>query len=403
MVRKSQPIILFLFICKSISFADITVFGKISSGSFNSEYPFKKGKVEIQIIDSGISNKTFKSKINKDNSYSIKIKGNYQKGKMTVDVPHHKKKSEYIDLTSASSRIMRNFVLEPTFLQKESKISNKKLIVKEIKISESPLPESSGITFTNDVGLLYCHTLIDNKTKSTKKAVHEWYYKNQLVSKVMGITIPESVRNQRDFSKRIISPNQIGNWLVRVEIEGEIYAVKSFKIVEKLLNEKVDVDIVEHTRRMRSKYGGSEHSDRMLASEKEQADYSRKLNRKQTNYSLQREEKFNKERNIKSKSESQKNKLKKNKPSNNDKVQANKTNLKSRSKLNSKNKDKEPDPWNLSDDLIFYNLIVHQEQSWHGCSSVNKCYQIIGDEYYKTPNEIKNIAFRGLINNWKTP
>ena len=51
--------------------------------------------------------------------------------------------------------------------------------------------------------------------------------------------------------------------------------------------------IVEHIRRMRSKYGGSEHSDRMLASEKEQADYSRKLNRKQTNYSLQREEKFN--------------------------------------------------------------------------------------------------------------
>ena len=154
---------------------------------------------------------------------------------------------------------------------------------------------------------------------------------------------------------------------------------------------------------MRSKYGGSEHSDRMLASEKEQADYSRKLNRKLTNYSLQREEKFSKERNIKSQSESQKNKLKTNKPSKNDKVQANKTNLKSRSKLNSKKKDREPDPWNMSDDLIFYNLIVHQEQSWHSCDSPHKCYQIIGNKYYKTPLEIKNIAFRGIVNNWKTP
>ena len=403
MVRKSQPIILFLFICRSISFADINVFGKISSGSSYAEYPFKKGKVEIQIIDSGIANKTFKSKINKDNSYSIKIKGNYQKGKITVDVPHHKKKSEYIDLTSASSRIMRNFVLEPTFLQKESKISNDELIVKEIKISGSPLADGAGITFTNDVGVLYCHTLIKNKTKSKKQEVHKWYYENQLVSRVKGITIPKKAKNHRGSSRKAISPNETGNWMVRVEIEGEIYAVKSFKIVEKLLNEKVDVDIVEHTRRMRSKHGDSEHSDRMLASEKEQADYSRKLNRKLTNYSLQREEKFNKERNIKSKSESQKNKLKTNKPPKNDKVQANETNLKSRSKLNSKKKDKEPDPWNLSDDLIFYNLIVHQEQSWHSCSSVNKCYQIIGDEYYKTPNEIKNIAFRGIVNNWKTP
>ena len=307
----------------------------------------ENGKITLEILDSGTSEK-YSAKISKRGKYKIKYPSKYRYGKITIASSSHKTFNKYVNLSGKN--VKKDYTIKALY-------------------------EHRGINQKSNR-----NNFPDNRKKTTA-------YNSK-----------QEVKKTANKGEELYNPYFWGdNELIQDNQRS------SNKSIDKENSNTKSVDIIEHTKKMRSKYGGSEHSDRMLASEKEQADYSRKLNRKLTNYSLQREEKFNKERNIKSQSESQKNKLKTNKPSKNDKVQANKTNLKSRSKLNSKNKDKEPDPWNMSDDLIFYNLIVHQEQSWHGCSSVNKCYQIIGDEYYKTPNEIKNIAFRGIVNNWKTP
>jgi len=390
MSRQRVLIFNFLF-CTSIAFSDINIYGKVSCESPSCDYIFKDSKIEIKIIDSGISKKRFSSKIDNNNYFSVKVKGNFKTGKITANIPDHKFK-DYIDLTNLGRRINRDIVLKPKLSHKKThKIVNEQLILKDIKISKSSKFSSDGKSFTNEVDSLYCHTKIRNKAKFPKQLKYKWYYENQLLSQST-ITIPKKTRNHRSFSKKSILPNQTGHWWVVIESSEGVLGKKYFKIIEKLLTKKID--IVEHTKELKHEYGQSEYSKRLLANEKDRAKSRIDLETSIRQYATQKKKTTsNQKKNIKGDRKNQGNQPKTNIPS-----------QKSISKSHVKNSNQDSySLYRVPESLIFYNLVSHQEQIRHDCPSVNTCYEKIGKEYKKTSYEIKQIAFKGIVNNWKIP
>ena len=156
-----------------------------------------------------------------------------------------------------------------------------------------------------------------------------------------------------------------------------------------------DIDIVQHSKKLSAKYelDDSDYSARMQSAEVQKKKAKRKLERKINEYSESvRQNKYA----SKKENQAKKDKSKTKKPSIKNKTTSTYKPKKESSYSSSKN------TYNVSDETIFYNLVIHQEKH-HSCSSVNRCYEYIGKEYKKTAYEIKQIAFKGIINNWKIP
>ena len=88
-----------------------------------------------------------------------------------------------------------------------------------------------GDTFYNDVDSLYCFTKLRNE--GIKQEVrHVWFYEDRIMTQVR-----YNVKNSkvyRSWTKKTISPFQIGNWRVEIQNKrGDIIGQTSFVIKEK--------------------------------------------------------------------------------------------------------------------------------------------------------------------------
>lgn len=85
------------------------------------------------------------------------------------------------------------------------------------------------ITFTSDIGTVYCFTHITGAQDSTEIA-HVWYYQNEEQARV-NLQVRSS--DWRTWSSKRILPSWVGDWDVRVEdAEGNVLGSSSFVINE---------------------------------------------------------------------------------------------------------------------------------------------------------------------------
>ena len=113
-------------------------------------------------------------------------------------------------------------------------IDSKNLSIIEISICKNiynRAPYRIGDTFYNDVDSLYCFTKLRNE--GTKQEVrHVWFYEDRIMTQVR-----YNVKNSkvyRSWTKKTISPFQIGNWRVEIQNKrGDIIGQISFVIKEK--------------------------------------------------------------------------------------------------------------------------------------------------------------------------
>jgi len=94
-------------------------------------------------------------------------------------------------------------------------------------------PIKPGFKFTNNVDSLFCYTKISN-SGSKQEIKHAWYYENKLVTSVV-YNIKTSY-NYRSWSKKNISPSQIGIWRVDI-IDSKDYILGSREFEISSLNE----------------------------------------------------------------------------------------------------------------------------------------------------------------------
>jgi len=85
------------------------------------------------------------------------------------------------------------------------------------------------ITFSSDIGTVYCFTHITGAQDSTEIA-HVWYYQNEEQARV-NLQVRSS--DWRTWSSKRILPSWVGDWDVRVEdAEGNVIGSSSFVINE---------------------------------------------------------------------------------------------------------------------------------------------------------------------------
>ena len=206
------------------------------------------------------------------------------------------------------------------------------------------------------------------------------------------------IESSSSKSKGVYNPYYWDDDQARDNSKNELISEESSKkkLSKKNVKEELsDVDIVNHTKKLRAKYElyDSDYSARMQSAEVQKNKAKRELERKVNEYSESvRQNKYA----SKNENQAKKEKLKTKKPSFKNKSTSPYKPKKESSYSSSKN------TYTVSDEMIFYNLVIHQEKH-HSCSSVNRCYEYIGKEYKKTAYEIKQIAFKGIINNWKIP
>lgn len=85
------------------------------------------------------------------------------------------------------------------------------------------------ITFSSDIGTVFCFTHITGAQDTTEIA-HVWYYQSEEIARV-----PLQVRSSdwRTWSSKRILPSWVGDWDVRVEdAEGNVIGRSSFVINE---------------------------------------------------------------------------------------------------------------------------------------------------------------------------
>ena len=90
-------------------------------------------------------------------------------------------------------------------------------------------PIKPGFEFTNNVDSLFCYTKISNS--GTKQEIkHVWYYEDKLITSVV-YNIKTSY-NYRSWSKKNISPRQIGKWRVDiVDSKDNVLGSRNFEII----------------------------------------------------------------------------------------------------------------------------------------------------------------------------
>jgi len=85
------------------------------------------------------------------------------------------------------------------------------------------------ITFSSDIGTVYCFTHITGAQDTTEIA-HVWYYQNEEQARV-NLQVRSS--DWRTWSSKRILPSWVGDWDVRVEdAEGNVIGSSSFVINE---------------------------------------------------------------------------------------------------------------------------------------------------------------------------
>jgi hypothetical protein len=73
-------------------------------------------------------------------------------------------------------------------------------------------PMGKGDVFSPDVPELFCFTRIVGAQQDTE-VIHNWYYKGNLVSSVV---LPVGSASWRTWSKKEISPEMTGEWMVEI-------------------------------------------------------------------------------------------------------------------------------------------------------------------------------------------
>jgi hypothetical protein len=73
-------------------------------------------------------------------------------------------------------------------------------------------PVGTGDVFPPDVPELYCFTRIVGAQKDTE-VTHNWYYKGNLMASVV---LPVGSASWRTWSKKSISPDMAGEWMVEI-------------------------------------------------------------------------------------------------------------------------------------------------------------------------------------------
>jgi len=105
------------------------------------------------------------------------------------------------------------------------------LMIKDIKICKGiykRTPVGADVIFTNNVDSLYCYTRIQN-TGAKKEVKHVWYYEDQIMTQVRYNVKKSNI--YRSWTKKTISPNQVGWWRVDVhDPDGTIIGSKKFEI-----------------------------------------------------------------------------------------------------------------------------------------------------------------------------
>lgn len=85
------------------------------------------------------------------------------------------------------------------------------------------------ITFSSDIGTVYCFTHITGAQDTTEIA-HVWYYQNEEKARV---SLQVGSSDWRTWSSKRILPSWVGDWDVRVEdAEGNVIGRSSFVINE---------------------------------------------------------------------------------------------------------------------------------------------------------------------------
>lgn len=85
------------------------------------------------------------------------------------------------------------------------------------------------ITFSSDIGTVYCFTHITGAQDTTEIA-HVWYYQNEEKARV---PLQVGSSDWRTWSSKRILPSWVGDWDVRVEdAEGNVIGRSSFVINE---------------------------------------------------------------------------------------------------------------------------------------------------------------------------
>ena len=112
-----------------------------------------------------------------------------------------------------------------------TKEPNRTLILKEMLICRGIYkrsPIKPGKEFSNRIDSLYCYTKISN-SGSKQELKHIWYYNNREMTRVLYNVKPSF--NYRSWSKKMIYPENIGEWRVDVMDEDEnILGSRSFII-----------------------------------------------------------------------------------------------------------------------------------------------------------------------------
>ena len=124
------------------------------------------------------------------------------------------------------------FNVDKTIILKENNEEEPNTLkLKEIMICRGVYkrnPVKPGFNFTNNVDSLYCYTKISN-SGSKQEIKHVWYFKDKLVTSVV-YNIKTSY-NYRSWSKKTISPNQIGKWRVDIiDSKDDVLGSREFEI-----------------------------------------------------------------------------------------------------------------------------------------------------------------------------
>ena len=89
-------------------------------------------------------------------------------------------------------------------------------------------PIKPGYNFINNVDSLFCYTKISNSGPK-QEIKHIWFFEEQQITSVV-YNIKTSY-NYRSWSKKNISPKQIGNWRVDVVDEkGNVLGSRDFSV-----------------------------------------------------------------------------------------------------------------------------------------------------------------------------
>ena len=125
-----------------------------------------------------------------------------------------------------------NLNKDEVVITKESNSDNSNFLkLKEIMICRGVYkrnPIKPGFKFTNNVDSLFCYTKISN-SGSKQEIKHVWYYQDKLITSV-AYNIKTSY-NYRSWSKKNISPNQVGKWRVDViDSKDNILGSRKFDI-----------------------------------------------------------------------------------------------------------------------------------------------------------------------------